>query len=201
MNRRRMDSNPSGHAYTSVAKWLHWTIAGLFLAAYVTIYYREWWAESDLADRVAIQAHFTIGYTIAALVAVRVCWRWSHRPPAPHATHAVHRLAVRLVHVALYGVMIVMPVTGYLTIADYVSSGPGSIDFLLMVELTFLKGIEPFEPLGLPLEALEDPAHRIHALLGAWIASLLIAGHAAAALYHHLVRKDGTLRKMLPAMR
>ena len=38
----------------------------------------------------------------------------------------------------------------------------------------------------------------IHALM-MWILLGLVVLHAAAALYHHLVRKDAVLRRMLPA--
>jgi cytochrome b561 len=47
-------------------------------------------------------------------------------------------------------------------------------------------------------KALGDQLAQLHWALNVGLL-LLIAGHAAAALWHHLVHKDDTLRRMLPA--
>lgn len=187
--------DPNG-SYTSLAKWLHWLIALCFLGAYCSIYYREWLTDVLAYDRIAIQLHYSFGITVAALVIVRIAWRWFHAPPEPVADTALHRRAIRLGHLLLYAVMILMPITGYLSVADFLSAGKGHVDYWLLFKFDFLRDVEPFAPLGLSLQQLEDPAHRIHVVLGAWIVWLLIAGHAAAAFYRQRVRKDGTLDKM-----
>lgn len=33
--------------YGRIAKWFHWTTAALFLAAYVSVYYRQWFTEKQ----------------------------------------------------------------------------------------------------------------------------------------------------------
>ena len=40
-----MSMNNTASAYGSIAKWLHWSTALLFLAAYVSVYYRQWFTE------------------------------------------------------------------------------------------------------------------------------------------------------------
>ena len=53
------------------------------------------------------------------------------------------------------------------------------------------------EGLGISFETFEKPIDFIHKeVLGAWLVWMLIAGHVMAALYHHFVRKDRTLKKM-----
>jgi superoxide oxidase len=92
-------------------------------------------------------------------------------------------LAARLVHLALYGFLLAMPLSGWLLL-----SAEG----------------DPIAAFGLPLPALigrdgglagrfED-LHEALATLG----YLLIAVHAAAALAHHYVKHDGTLARMWP---
>ena len=50
---------------------------------------------------------------------------------------------------------------------------------------------------GISFETFENPIDFIHKeVLGAWLVWMLIAGHVMAALYHHFVRKDRTLKKM-----
>ena len=66
-------------------------------------------------------------------------------------------------------------------------------------------GLRPFRWFGLaevpklspPHEALADAMHETHELLF-WVLIALVIGHAGAALYHHFVRRDATLARMLP---
>ena len=97
------------------------------------------------------------------------------------ATHE-QRLA-KLAHLALYGLMIGLPLLGWLTL-----SAAG----------------KPIPFFGLELPALLSPdknlagdikeIHETVAELGYWLIGL----HAAAALFHHYVRRDDVLRRMLP---
>lgn len=187
---------PDSDTYTPLAKGLHWAIAALILGAYGAIYYREWLTDILAHDRIAIQLHYSCGITVFILVIVRIAWRWRHAPPPPKVDTAIHHRAIKVGHFALYAAMILMPVTGFLSVADFVASGKGHIDYWFFVELDMLRGIDPFAAVGLSLAWLEDPAHRIHAFLGAWIVWLLVAGHAAAAFYHQRVLRDGTLDRM-----
>jgi len=187
----------TAEAYGSIAKWFHWITATLFLASYCTIYYREWFAESDLENWISIQLHLSIGITLAVLVTLRIIWRFLNRLPEPEPGTRFQHLAAQIGHYALYTIMIITPVTGYLSIADYLSSGRGSITYFLLFDITTFKDIQIFNLLGLSLEALEDPADFIHSYLGAWVVWLLILGHISAALYHHFIEKNRTLYKMI----
>jgi len=186
----------TAEAYGSIAKWFHWVTALLFFASYFSIYYREWFAESELENWRAIQLHLSIGITLGGLVTLRILWRFLNQSPELEPGTKLQHIAVQIVHYTLYAFMIIMPVTGYLSIADYLSSGRGNITYFLLFDITSFKDIQVFNLLGISLEALEDPADLIHSYLGAWIVWLLILGHISAALYHHFIKKDKTIYKM-----
>lgn len=183
--------------YGAIARWLHWTTAVLFLGAYCSIYYREWVAESELENWRAIQLHLSIGISLGVLVVLRIFWRITNRPPTSVHGARLERIAKQTAHCALYVIMVVMPITGYLSIAEYLSSGRGGITYFLLIDLEMFKDVEFIKIFGVTFEQLEKPAKLIHHYLGAWFSWLLILGHISAALYHHIIRKDNTLRKMM----
>jgi cytochrome b561 len=180
--------------YGTIAKVLHWTTALLFLGSYVSVYYRHWFtAERTPANMTALQLHLSIGVSIAVVVALRILWRLSNPVPDPAPGNALEHWAAKLGHLALYAVMIVMPITGYL--------GTGSnTNYFFLFEIPGFKGTELFtEHFGqtMPFEEFEKPFDFIHKeVLGKRLAWVLIVGHVLAALYHHFNRHDRTLKKM-----
>jgi cytochrome b561 len=182
--------------YGSIAKWLHWTTAVLFLAAYCAVYYRHWFTEKETPENwMALQLHLSVGVTIAVVVALRIIWRAMNRVPDPEpGTHFQH-LAAHAGHYALYAIMVIMPVTGYL--------GTGvNTDYFFLFELPKFEDTQLFavlvsDGLGLSFKEFEKPVDFIHKdVLGAWVVWLLILGHISAALYHHIVKKDRTMYRM-----
>lgn len=183
-------------SYGSIAKWLHWATAILFLASYGAVYYRQWFTEEKTPENwTALQLHLAIGITIAVVVALRICWRVLSPAPALEPGTRLEHLAAHLGHYALYAVMIVMPITGYF--------GTGAATEYLGIpkfEDTRLFTIVVENWMGLTFKEFEKPLDFVHKeILGAWIVWLLILGHALAALFHHFVKKDQTLRKMTVA--
>ncbi len=180
--------------YGSIAKWLHWGTAILFLGSYVSVYYRQWFTEDKTPENwSALQLHLSIGVTIAVIVVLRILWRISNRTPDPAPGSKLEHWAARLGHLALYAVMIIMPVTGYL--------GTGAnTEYFFMFDIPSFKSTELFTNnfgLDMTFEEFEKPFDFIHKkIMGEWLVWLLILGHALAALYHHFVRGDRTLKKM-----
>ena len=77
-----MSLRNSQFAYGSIAKWLHWSIALLFLCSYITVKYRHWFTQEDTPENwTALQLHLSVGITIGVLVALRVIWRLMNRVP------------------------------------------------------------------------------------------------------------------------
>lgn len=182
--------------YGSIAKWLHWTTALLFLLAYISVYYRQWFTDKQTPENwTALQLHLSFGVSIGVLVVLRVIWRISNRTPDQEPGTPLEHLAAHAGHYALYAVMIIMPLTGYL--------GTGvDVDYFFLFSITQFEHTWLFDVLvnrglGLSFAEFEKPIDFIHKqVLGQWLAWMLILGHAAAALYHHFVKKDRTLRKM-----
>ena len=183
-------------SYGTVAKWFHWTTALLFLGAYVSVYYRQWFTEDKTeVNWTALQMHLSIGVTLAVMVALRIIWRSLNKQPHPEpGTKLEHRMA-KWGHYALYAVMIIMPATGYL--------GTG-----VNTEYFFLFDIPKFEEttvfsmliandLVFEFTDIEKPLDFIHKDIGGvWLVWILILGHTLAALYHHFVKKDRTFVRM-----
>ncbi|MFK7814995.1 MAG: cytochrome b [Gammaproteobacteria bacterium] len=182
--------------YGSIAKWIHWSIALLFLCSYSAVYFRHWFTEEKTPENwTSLQLHLSFGITIAAIVVLRIIWRNLNQSPTQEPGSKLAHTAAHLGHYALYAVMILMPVTGYI--------GTG-----VNTEYFFLFDIPKFETtsmyqalvtnwLGLSFEEFEAPIDFIHKdIMGKWAVWILIAGHAAAAMYHHFIKKDRALIKM-----
>ena len=130
--------------------------------------------------------HKSLGLTVLALVLVRIAWRlYAGAPPPVEGTPRWQARLASLTHGAIYVLILAMPLSGWL----YDSAS----------------GLRPFRWFGLaevptlspPHEALADAMHETHELLF-WVLIALVIGHAGAALYHHFVRRDATLARMLP---
>jgi cytochrome b561 len=183
-------------SYGSIAKWIHWSTALLFLASYVTVYYRHWFTEGKTPENwTALQLHLSVGVTIAVVVTLRVFWRQLNRQPELEPGTKLEHSAAELGHYALYAVMILMPITGYL--------GTGAAtEFFFLFDIPKFEDTALFQTLvaegmGLSFKEFEKPLDFLHKDIGgAWLVWLLILGHVTAAIYHHLVKRDRTLRKM-----
>lgn len=182
--------------YGSIAKWLHWGTAVLFLGSYISVYYRHWFTEEKTPENwTALQLHLSIGVTIAVVVALRIAWRISNRVPDLEPGTKLEHLAAHSGHYALYAIMIIMPITGY------VGTGVNTEYFFIFdipkFEDTQLFVYSVSNGLGITFKEFEEPVDFIHKeILGAWLVWLLILGHVSAALYHHFVKNDRTLHKM-----
>ncbi|MEH6629166.1 MAG: cytochrome b [Motiliproteus sp.] len=182
--------------YGSIAKCLHWGTAVLFLGSYVTVYFRHWFTEEKTPESwTALQLHLSIGVTIALVVALRILWRIANRVPDLEPGTKLEHLAAHAGHYALYAIMIIMPITGY------VGTGVNT-EYFFIFDIPKFEDTPLFESLitnglGLTFQEFEEPIDFIHKeILGAWLVWILILGHVSAALYHHFVKEDKTLHKM-----
>jgi len=141
----------------------------------------------DPASRSDIVWHESLGMLILALTLLRLLWL-ALRPAAPQFSMSTWmHLASKGVQAALWGLMLALPVTALL----YLGGGGHP--------LTLLGGLRVDKmPLiaNLAIAKLVNWGD-VHQFLGdaiMWLAGL----HAAAAIYHHFVLKDGVLRSMSP---
>ena len=178
--------NPASR-YGSLSIGLHWVMLLLLAAVYACIELRGNFPKgSDIREGLKTW-HFMLGLAVLALVIVRLAARFMAPTPRiePAPPNWQNRLAT-LMHVALYVLMIGMPLLGWLTL----SAEGKPIPFF---------GLQ-LPPLVAENEALADWVQEIHET-GGTVGYFLIGLHAAAALFHHYVVGDNTLRRMLPARR
>lgn len=172
--------------YTRTAISLHWLIAILVFSGWGL----GWWAH-DLPASPDKARYFSwhkwIGVTVFLLALARAGWRATHAaPPLPATTAPWQASAARVSHFLLYVLMLVLPLSGWL-----MSSAKGF--------QTVYFGVIPLPDLLAKNEPLGKLLSEIHEQL-AYALAALVGLHAAAALKHHFVDKDGVLRRMLPAL-
>uniref|UniRef100_Q47CA7 Cytochrome B561, bacterial n=1 Tax=Dechloromonas aromatica (strain RCB) TaxID=159087 RepID=Q47CA7_DECAR len=170
--------------YTKTAKALHWLMAILLFGLLALGFYMH-----DLPlspDKLKLYSwHKWAGVTAFLLLAVRLLWRLSHRPPAlPDSMPKLMQFAAHAGHLMLYGLMIAIPLTGWL-----MSSAKGF--------QTVYFGLLPIPDLLDKNKELGDLLALVHKSLNLLFVAVL-AGHIGAALKHHFIDKDDILTRMLP---
>ena len=168
---------------------LHWASALLVLLMFASAWLHVLAAAraSDFAPAL-LQLHRSTGLTVWGFTALRLAWRLTNAslPPFPAQMTTLHRAMVKLNEYGLYALLLAQPATGLLTTLA------GGRPFGL-----FWWRISPLMPRD---DMLRTAFHLAHEL-GAWTLAALIAGHAAAALFHHVVLRDDVLARMAPAIR
>lgn len=184
---------PSTVRYDTPSRVFHWVTAIVVTIAFILGpdgFGRLMRQGVDPATRSDIVWHESLGIIVLVLTALRLVWT-ALRPATPQFEAAPWiRLAGRLMHIALWVLLLVLPATALLALGS--ESHP----------LTLLGGLRIDR---MPLIAESGIASLadwgdVHQVLGdaiMWLAGL----HAAAALFHHLVLKDGVLAAMMPDRR
>lgn len=167
-----------------IAQGLHWLVALLILG----LIPMGWWMVGldyyDTWYHRAPALHKVLGLLALVLAVARIGWTIANRPPAlVPSLHAWEKRAATATHHLLYLVTLAIPLTGYL-----ISTARGEgIDVYGWFEV----------PAWLPAEkGREEWAGVLHAYL-AYGTAAVVAVHAAAAVKHQLIDRNGTLRRML----
>lgn len=171
----------------AVAQTFHWLIAALIVAQGaigLTM------VELSLSPtKIKVYAlHKSIGLTVLALALLRLAWRAGNRAPRePLTTPRWQRIAARVSHVALYVLILALPLSGWL----FNSASNFPLSWFGIVHLPSQTGhVAP---------ALKAFALSAHVTLF-WILVAVLAVHIGAALWHHYDQRDDVLRRMLPGM-
>lgn len=162
---------------------LHWIVAVSFIAMLIFGNVIEDMERSPEKFQL-LGLHKAFGVTLLVLIVLRIVWRMFQGFPTSQfeAKAWQHRLAIGA-HVALLAGTLVMPISGVLM---SVSNGRAVNVFNLFSIPGWIE----------PNKGIASVAHTVHGL-AANVLIALIALHVAAALWHHLVRKDEVLRRML----
>ncbi|HZQ73839.1 MAG TPA: cytochrome b/b6 domain-containing protein [Burkholderiales bacterium] len=173
--------------YSRTAMVLHWLTAILVVATFIMgpggSEARVYSAAKDF-DRIL---HELLGLSVFLLVLLRLAWRLGHRAPELAGVPPLMKTASRAVQHLLYGLLLLTPLTA--------------------ISGAWLEGhpltLGPLGEIG-PLLAKNRDLGRSIAEVHTWLGDAVIwlAGlHAAAALFHHFVLRDGVLLSMLPGRR
>ena len=165
--------------YDPMSKALHWATALLVLASFALAIW------PGLVQGSAA-LHRSLGLALLFILPLRLAWRFARGRGGALATDAPGALAARAVHGALYLAMLVLPLLGWLTMD---LKGTGARMF------------------GQALPSLVAPDRELATLVfrAKWWLAYGVLGtiglHAAAALAHHYLLRDGVLVSMLPQRR
>jgi len=163
---------------------VHWlvavTVIGLFALGYWMVdlgYYDPW-------NKQGPDLHKSIGILLFIVMLMRVVWRYFQiKPEALNSHTRIEKKIGSIVHIFLYSALFVLMISGYL-----ISTADG-------------RAIEVFNQfsiasLGELFTGQEDLSGIVHKYL-AYVLMLTVILHALAALKHHFIDKDNTLRRML----
>jgi cytochrome b561 len=188
----------------SRAKLLHWLTAMLILAVVSAGYvmastYRASFEHEDIMalHNLVAQIHITIGLSILVLVTYRLSWRLRNPvPDLPSSLLGYQRWLARVTHIAMYGVLFIMPLSGWAA-----NSVLGDTELFGVTEIWFLGwDIVPSILPQLPLDhAYGYPFFASIHHYALYIGSGILVLHIIAALWHHFLRRDKVLLRMWPA--
>ncbi len=170
-------------SYDRVLKAVHWSTLLLIAAAYIAI-----WASHAVATKeeeaFLTHLHRSLGVTVFVLTLFRLGWRWHARIPSlPTDLPAIQKVAARVAEYVLYALMLIQPILGIL----YINARGRRVDFYFLGELPPIVGTD---------KMLAKQAVAAHDII-AYVLLAVIALHAAAALFHHFIRRDDALNAML----
>jgi cytochrome b561 len=156
----------------------------LLIAVYASIELRELFPKGTDARKAMKMWHFMLGLSVLAFAVLRVLIRLRNPTPAIiPAPPAWQEILAKVMHIALYALMLGMPLAGWLILSAEAQPIP-----FFGLELPALIG---------PDKALAKSIEEVHETVGL-VGYYLIGLHALAGLYHHYMVKDNTLKRMLP---
>lgn len=168
--------------YGLIARIFHWLVALLIITLLIVGFYMT--SLEPTEDTFKIYGmHKAFGLTAFVLILLRTLWRITNRYVQPPADlPEILKIAAVSAHLLLYVLMLVMPTSGM---------------------LMSLFGGHPISYFGLfTIDAFEKNAELATTFKNthettAWILVILISAHILAAIYHHFIRKDNVLLRML----
>jgi cytochrome b561 len=179
---RRPDGT-SRAAYSVTARTLHWITAALVLIMLpLGLVIANRWGGSW--QDWLYNLHRSIGAVVLIIILVRLGYRLTHQPlPLSDEVPQAQRRAATAVHWTLYTLLLVQPLVGWAGSSAY----PAPVIVFGLFELPMIAPAN---------RALSDQLLFVHRSIALAIACL-VAIHIAAAIYHHFVRRDGVLMRMV----
>ena len=180
--------------YTRPAILLHWFIAALMAVNIALILSVDHFPDDWV--RPAVDTHKSIGITVLGLAILRILWRWTHRPPPlPASYRPWERSASHAVHIALYAVMILLPLSGWMHDSAWKDAATHPMQLFGLVPWPRIGWIMDIEPTT--REMLHDRFGALHVWIG-YVLYALFALHVLGALKHQFMDREPELQRMWP---
>ncbi|MGI4955890.1 MAG: cytochrome b [Janthinobacterium lividum] len=178
--------------YTRPAMVLHWLVAALVTVGAALGLSAELFPKNWIGP--AIDLHKSVGITVLCLMLVRMSWRLTHAPPpVPAGRGRLERLAAQAAHLALYGLVLALPLSGWVHDSAFAFAARHPLR---------LFGVLPWPRLGFVEAMAPDAKLRLHARWFAIHVALFYtlcavsALHVAGVLKHQFRDRDRPLRRM-----
>lgn len=171
--------------YDLLTQSVHWLSLGVIAAAFATGLLMEDMPRGP-EKALLVNLHASLGVLVIALTVLRLSWR-TIVPTPKTAGSPLLQVAAQAMHVALYAAVLAVPLCGLLMMA---AKGRAFDVF----------GLFTVPPLIATDRALGETLEEAHEIL-AYLLLVLVGLHAAAAIFHQAILRDGTLSRMLPLVR
>ncbi len=169
--------------YTLIARILHWLTALLVLGMIPAGLLISHFELGPIGD-VLYNLHKSVGPLLLFIVIIRLLYRFKHPPPPlPDDILPVQKLAAHFTHWALYLLVMAQSLVGWIGVSAYRAPIP-------------FFGLFNLPPIWPEDRAFSNQMFVLHF----WIAVALvivIGMHVGAALFHHFIRKDRVLMRMV----
>ena len=180
--------------YTRTAIVLHWAIALLIIASVVMI-----WTVDSLPDdwvRPVVDTHKSIGITVLGLAAMRLLWRFAHRPPPlPSSYSRWERVGAHAAHGLFYVLIFALPLSGWLHDSAWKDAPTHPMTWFGLVSwprIGFVMNLDAGTK-----EQMHDLFFTFHAWFGYVLYALFVL-HVGGALKHQWLDRERELQRMMP---
>lgn len=176
--------------YGKLSKFLHWGMFVLVVGMICVGYYMHELPKEtpeELMYKIGvIGLHKAFGIIILATIIFRFIWRARNTvPKMPEEMSGLEKIMAHMSHLLLYVLVLIMPLSGWL-----MSSAGG--------HKVSVFGLFTMPSLMEKNKSLSGLFHEIHEITVVVLIVVIIL-HAAFALYHHFIKKDDTLKRMMPS--
>jgi cytochrome b561 len=170
--------------YPATSKLLHWLVAVCVLTTAPVAIAMTRVSKGPTQD-ILYNFHKSLGILILILMILRLVNRLAAGAlTAAPEIEPWQKTISSVVHTSLYVLLVAMPIVGYIANSAYGAPTP-------------FFGLFGLPPLLGKNEALATQLFTIHRWVG-WFLIFLVLMHVSAALYHHFIRGDSVLKRMLP---
>ena len=172
--------------YRPLVIWLHWLMAIMLVIVCLSMEFITLYPKESSGRTLMLSTHYLLGLVILILAVIRLWLRWCSEPVEKPDQARVQKFVAKAVFILLYGLMITLPIIGWVDIG------------LWNVSVSALGWQLP--QIASPDSLMAEELSQVHILM-AKTGYGLVGLHGAAALYHHFILKDATLKRMLPRFR